>query len=80
LTALPIPGEPVNLSDILKSRLWLYLQNFARHSFQTTKTLNPVIQSFLGYVALNNQNFAELTSNKLTILNSGGYAGFYGFR
>jgi monoamine oxidase len=36
LTALPIPGEPVNLSDILKSRLWLYLQNFARHSFQTT--------------------------------------------
>ena len=36
MTALPIPGEPVNLSDILKSRLWLYLQNFARHSFQTT--------------------------------------------
>jgi monoamine oxidase len=36
LTAVPIPGEPVNLSDILKSRLWVYLQNFARHSFQTT--------------------------------------------
>jgi monoamine oxidase len=36
LTAVPIPSEPINLSDILKSRLWLYLQNFARHSFQTT--------------------------------------------
>jgi monoamine oxidase len=36
LTAVPIPGEPVRLSDILKSRLWVYLQNFARHSFQTT--------------------------------------------
>jgi len=36
LTAVPIPGEPLHLSDILKSRLWVYLQNFARHSFQTT--------------------------------------------
>ncbi|SHJ84470.1 monoamine oxidase [Bradyrhizobium lablabi] len=36
LTAVPIPGEPVHLSEILKSRLWVYLQNFARHSFQTT--------------------------------------------
>jgi monoamine oxidase len=36
LTAVPIPGEPVRLSDILKSRLWVYLQNFARQSFQTT--------------------------------------------
>ena len=36
LTAVPIAGEPINLSDILQSRLWRYLQNFARHSFQTT--------------------------------------------
>jgi monoamine oxidase len=36
LGAVPSPGEPINLSDILKSRLWRYLQNFARHSFQTT--------------------------------------------
>jgi monoamine oxidase len=36
LGAAPIPGEPVNLSDILKSRLWRYLQNFALHTFQTT--------------------------------------------
>jgi monoamine oxidase len=36
LTAVPIPSEPVNLSDILKSRLWFYLQNFARQHFQTT--------------------------------------------
>ena len=30
------PGEPIGLSEILNSRLWRYLQNFARHSFQTT--------------------------------------------
>jgi monoamine oxidase len=36
LGAEPIPGEPLNLSDILKSRLWRYLQNFALHTFQTT--------------------------------------------
>jgi monoamine oxidase len=36
LGAAPIPGEVINLSDILKSRLWRYLQNFARHSFQST--------------------------------------------
>ena len=36
LGAAPIAGEPVNLSDILKSRLWRYLQNFALHQFQTT--------------------------------------------
>jgi monoamine oxidase len=36
LGAAPVPGEPVNLSDILKSRLWRYLQNFALHTFQTT--------------------------------------------
>ena len=34
--AAPIAGELINLSDILKSRLWRYLQNFALHTFQTT--------------------------------------------
>jgi monoamine oxidase len=34
--AAPIPGEPIDLSEILKSRLWRYLQNFALHTFQTT--------------------------------------------
>jgi monoamine oxidase len=34
--AAPVPGEPIALSDILKSQLWRYLQNFARHQFQTT--------------------------------------------
>src|SRR6202012_1258727 len=28
--------EPLNLSDILKSRLWRYLQSFALYQFQTT--------------------------------------------
>ena len=36
LGAAPIAGEPINLSDILKSRIWRYLQNFALHQFQTT--------------------------------------------
>src|SRR5712672_4237166 len=36
LGAAPIPGEPINLSDILKSRVWRYLQNFALHTFQAT--------------------------------------------
>src|ERR1700688_668418 len=36
LGAAPIPGEPINLSEILRSRLWRYLQNFALHAFQTT--------------------------------------------
>jgi monoamine oxidase len=36
LNAVPVAGEPINLTDILQSRLWRYLQNFARHSFQTT--------------------------------------------
>src|SRR6202166_5078890 len=36
LGAAPVPGEPINLSEILKSRLWRYLQNFALHTFQTT--------------------------------------------
>ena len=36
LGAAPIPGELVDLSDILKSRLWRYLQTFARYTFQST--------------------------------------------
>jgi len=36
LDAAPVPGEPIGLADILKSRLWRYLQNFALHTFQTT--------------------------------------------
>src|SRR5258707_5613565 len=36
VAAAPIPGEPINLSDILKSRVWRYLQNFALHTFQAT--------------------------------------------
>ena len=36
VSAAPTPGEPIDLSDILKSRLWRYLRNFALHTFQTT--------------------------------------------
>ena len=36
LTAMPVPSDPVVLSDILKSQLWRYLQNFASYNFQTT--------------------------------------------
>jgi monoamine oxidase len=36
LNAAPVPGDPIALSEILKSRLWRYLQNFALHEFQTT--------------------------------------------
>jgi monoamine oxidase len=36
LGAGPLPSDPVGLSDILKSRVWRYLQNFARYNFQTT--------------------------------------------
>ena len=36
LGAAPVAGEPIGLSEILKSRLWRYLQNFALHQFQTT--------------------------------------------
>jgi monoamine oxidase len=36
LSAVPIPSEPIDLSDILKSRLWRYLQNFSHHTFQST--------------------------------------------
>lgn len=36
LSAMPVPSDPVALSDILKSKLWRYLQNFASYNFQTT--------------------------------------------
>ncbi|CAN5393218.1 flavin monoamine oxidase family protein [soil metagenome] len=36
LGAVPVAGEPIALPDILKSRMWKYLQNFALHEFQTT--------------------------------------------
>src|ERR1700742_2604248 len=36
LSATPVASEPVALSDILKSQLWRYLQNFANYNFQTT--------------------------------------------
>ncbi|WGS22529.1 MULTISPECIES: flavin monoamine oxidase family protein [unclassified Bradyrhizobium] len=36
LTADPLPSDPISLSDILRSRLWRYLQAFARYNFQTT--------------------------------------------
>ena len=36
LSAMPVAGEPIALSEILQSRLWRYLQNFARYQFQTT--------------------------------------------
>jgi len=36
LGAAPIPGEPIGLSDILKSGLWGSLANFGLYEFQTT--------------------------------------------
>ena len=36
LSARPVPGEPIGLSDILTSRLWRGLQNFLRYEMQTT--------------------------------------------
>src|SRR5215472_4211375 len=36
LGAAPIAGETINLSDILKSKLWRYLQSFAVLELQTT--------------------------------------------
>jgi monoamine oxidase len=36
LGAAPVAGEPIDLSEILKSRLWRYLQNFSFLSFQST--------------------------------------------
>jgi monoamine oxidase len=34
--AAPVAGQPIQLSEILQSRLWRYLQNFAHYEFQTT--------------------------------------------
>src|SRR6266571_7154819 len=36
LDAIPLSGDPLALSEILKSRVWRYLQNFANYNFQTT--------------------------------------------
>ncbi|NGN39468.1 flavin monoamine oxidase family protein [Mesorhizobium sp. CGMCC 1.15528] len=36
LTAVPVPGKPIDLSDILSSGLWGSLENFALYEFQTT--------------------------------------------
>jgi monoamine oxidase len=36
LDAAPVAGEPIAMSEILRSRLWRYLQNFSMHLFQTT--------------------------------------------
>src|SRR6185312_6428379 len=36
LAAVPLPSNPVGLSDILNSGLWRYLRNFAEYNFQTT--------------------------------------------
>jgi monoamine oxidase len=36
LGAAPIPGEVINLPDILQSRVWRYLQYFSLHTFQST--------------------------------------------
>jgi monoamine oxidase len=36
LSATPSPSEPVTLPDLLKSRLWRYLNNFANYNMQTT--------------------------------------------
>src|ERR1700758_5023645 len=34
--AAPVAGAPIDLSKILHSRLWRYLQNFTAFDFQTT--------------------------------------------
>ena len=36
LGAAPIPGEPIELTDVLSSRLWRALSSFALYEFQTT--------------------------------------------
>jgi monoamine oxidase len=41
LNAIPVASDPIDLSEILRSRLWRYLQNFSRHEFQSTM-LQPV--------------------------------------
>ena len=34
--AAPVAGEPIQMSDLLHSQLWRYLQSFALYEFQTT--------------------------------------------
>jgi len=36
LSGEPLPSDPISLSEVLRSRLWRYLQNFANYEFQTT--------------------------------------------
>ncbi|HWK63448.1 MAG TPA: flavin monoamine oxidase family protein [Rhizobiaceae bacterium] len=36
LGAAPVPSQPIGLSEILNSRLWASLENFALYEFQTT--------------------------------------------
>jgi monoamine oxidase len=36
LNAIPVASDPIDLSEILQSRLWRYLQNFSRYEFQST--------------------------------------------
>jgi monoamine oxidase len=36
LSALPVPGEPLALSDLLRSRIWSMLASFSLYYFQTT--------------------------------------------
>jgi monoamine oxidase len=36
LDGAPVPGEPIDLSELLQSRLWRYLQNFMSFDYQTT--------------------------------------------
>lgn len=36
LSPEPLPSEPVGLSELLRSRVWRYLQSFALYNFQTT--------------------------------------------
>ncbi|MFU0507756.1 flavin monoamine oxidase family protein [Pseudaminobacter sp. NGMCC 1.201702] len=36
LGAAPVPGDPIGLSDILKSQLWGDMANYALYEFQTT--------------------------------------------
>jgi monoamine oxidase len=36
LAGAPLPSEPAGLPEVLRSRLWHYLQNFAQYNFQAT--------------------------------------------
>ncbi|WP_166304699.1 NAD(P)/FAD-dependent oxidoreductase [Bradyrhizobium sp. 2S1] len=32
----PLPSDPISLQELLRSRMWRYLQSYARYDFQTT--------------------------------------------